>query len=84
MASEWGSKGKTLPADCKQLGRHTKLKLRRELYTINIGPRNFIQLNWSSGLAFILNFPEKVCNFPLSVIRLLTIFFRFQENIQAK
>jgi hypothetical protein len=62
----------------------TKLKLFRELHTINIGPRNFIQLNWSTGWTFISNLPEKVWNFPLSVIRLLTIFFRFQENIQAK
>jgi hypothetical protein len=49
-----------LPGDCEQLKRLTKLKLCRELHTINIGPRNFIQLNWSSGLAFIINFPEKV------------------------
>jgi hypothetical protein len=60
VASEWGSKGKTLPADGEQLERHTKMKLCRELQTINIGSRKFIQLNWSSGLAFILNFPEKV------------------------
>jgi hypothetical protein len=59
VASEWGSKEKTLPADCEQLERYTKLKLCRKLHTINIGPRNFIQLNWSSGLAFILNFLEK-------------------------
>ncbi len=48
MASEWGSKGKTLPADCEQLERHIKLKHCRELYIINIGHRNFIQLNWST------------------------------------
>jgi hypothetical protein len=40
VASEWDSKGKTLPADCEQLERHAKLKLCRELHTIDIGPRN--------------------------------------------
>jgi hypothetical protein len=37
VASEWGPKGKTLPVDCEQVGRHTKLKLCRALHTINIG-----------------------------------------------
>ncbi len=47
-----------------------------------VGPRNFVHLNWSTDWAFISNFPEKVWNFSLFVIRLLAIFFRFQENIQ--
>jgi hypothetical protein len=79
--SKWDYKGKNLHLDCERLKRSTNLKFCRELHTINIGPRNFIQLNWSTGWAFISNFPGKVWNFPLSVIRLLTIFFRFQENI---
>jgi hypothetical protein len=60
VASGWGSKGKTLPAGCEQLGRHTKLKLCRKLHTDNIGLRNFIQLNWSSGL-----FPGKSLKFSI-------------------
>jgi hypothetical protein len=57
VASEYGSKGKTLPADCEQLERPTNLKLCRELHTINKGPRNFIQLNFS--LLLFKNFRKK-------------------------
>jgi hypothetical protein len=37
--------GFRMPADFEQLERHTKLKLCRKLHTINVGSRNFIQLN---------------------------------------
>ncbi len=81
VASKWGSKGITLHLDCERLGRSVKLKFRRKLHTINIGPRNFIHLHLSIGWATISNFPGKIWNFPLLVIRLLTMFHRFQENI---
>jgi hypothetical protein len=65
---------------CERLGRPTNLKFRRELHTINIGPRNFIHIHWAT----ILNFPGKIWNFPLSVIRILTMFHKFQENISSR
>jgi hypothetical protein len=34
VASKWGSKGKTLPLDCEQLERSTKLKFCRKLHSI--------------------------------------------------
>jgi hypothetical protein len=47
----------------------TNLKFCRAVHTINIGPRNFIQPNLSTGWAFISNFPKKVWNFPHFRIR---------------
>jgi hypothetical protein len=48
VASKWAPKGKTLPVDCELMKSPTNLKLRGVLHTINIGPRNFIQTNWST------------------------------------
>jgi hypothetical protein len=49
VASKCGSKGKTLPVDCEPMEEPTNPKFCRVLHTINIGPRNFIQPNWSTG-----------------------------------
>jgi hypothetical protein len=49
VASKWGFKEKTLPLDCEHVEKSAKLKFSRDLYTINKGSRNFIQLNWSTG-----------------------------------
>jgi hypothetical protein len=63
VASKWGSKGKTLPGDCEQLKRLTKLKLCRELHTINRTSEFYSGklINW---LSFYLNFSGKSLKFP--------------------
>jgi hypothetical protein len=98
VASGWGSKGKTLPAGCEQLGRHTKLKLCRKLHTDNIGLRNFIQLNWSSGLFPGKSLKNKKCvinfllilkisyknNFIIAYYQLIYMVFHYVSGINRK
>ncbi len=80
LASELSSEQILMPADCEPTAKSTNLKFGRELPSIISGPRNFIQLIWSTGGALIAIFPGKVQKLPLFISRLLMMFHRLQDK----
>jgi hypothetical protein len=84
VASVWGSKGTLWPLSSERLGRDGKLKFCRQLPWFNLGPRNFIQLHRSIGCTLISIFLGQVQKSQSFLIRLLTIFHKFQENFKRK
>jgi hypothetical protein len=57
-------------------------KFCKELHWFTSGPQNFIQLDWSIGWASNLIFLAQVWNLQISLIRLLMIFYKFNENFK--
>ncbi len=84
VASEWGFKETLWSLGSERLGRDGKLKFCRELPWSNSGPRNFIQLNRSIGCTLISIFLGQVQKSQSFLIRLLTMFHKFQENFKRK
>ncbi len=84
VASQWGSKETLWSVGSEQLERDGKLKFYRELHWFISGPRNFIQHDWSIGWASNLIFLAQVWNLQISLIRLLMIFYNFNENFKGK
>ncbi len=68
----------------KRLERDGKMKFCRELHWFISGPRNFIQHGWSIGWASNLIFLAQVWNLQIFLIRLLMIFYKFNENIKGE
>jgi hypothetical protein len=84
VASQWGSKETLWSLGSERLERDGKLKFCRELHWSISGPRNFIQHNWSIGWASNLIFLAQVWNLQISLICLLMIFYKFNENFKGK
>jgi hypothetical protein len=84
VASQWGSKKTLWSVGSVRLERDGKLKFCRELHWFISGPRNFIQHDWSIGWASNSIFLAQVWNLQISFIRLLMIFYKFNENFKGK
>ncbi len=84
VASQGGSKETLWSVGSERLERDGKLKFCRELHWFISGPRNFIQHDWLIGWASNLIFLAKVWNLQISLIRLLKIFYKLNENLKGK
>ncbi len=85
VASELGFKETLWSLGSERLGKEGKLKFCRELPWFNSGPRNFIQHDWSIGWTLNSIFLRQVQKSQIFLIRLLTMFHKFQKkNLKGK